>query len=386
MNPLPIGQLLVWAADLLLAAAALSSAYLALCWATLVLFDRRSPAATVAPVPVTILVPLRGAEPGLDQRLRALSRQDYPAPVQIVCGTLDPADPANEVVARVAAEYPPGRIELHVDARAIGGNLKIANLSNMLARARHNVLVMIDSDIEVGPGYLSVVVAGLQRPGVGAVTCLYRGVSTGNFWANLSALDIDCHFLPNVILALSFRLVSPCFGATIALSRDTLDRIGGFRSFRDQLWDDYAIGRAVRDLGALVSVIPLVLGHACFERSLRDLFDRQLRFARTIRGIDPSGYAGALLTHPFPLAMIALVAGGGRWALLLAVFALICRLGLGRSVERRFGGRRNSYWALPVREFLSFAIHLGGFFRGNVTWRGRRYRLLSDGSVAPYPE
>jgi ceramide glucosyltransferase len=185
---------------------------------------------------------------------------------------------------------------------------------------------------------------------------------------------------------LSFRLVNPCFGATIALSRKTLERIGGFGSFRDQLWDDYAIGQAVRDLGSRVSMIPLALGHACFERSPRDLVDRQLRFARTIRGIDPFGYAGALITHPFPLAVIALLGGGGRWALLMAVFALTCRLGLGRAVERRFGGRRNSYWALPIREFLSFAIHLGGFFTANVTWRGRRYRLLSDGTVAPNPE
>jgi ceramide glucosyltransferase len=386
MNMLPVGQLIIWAGDLLLATASLSSAYLAVCWTTLLCFDRRKLPANARPDPVTILVPLCGAEPGLDQRLRALGKQDYAAPVQIVCGTRNPDDPAIEIVTRIAAEFPAGVIELHIDLRVGGRNLKIANLANMMRCARHDVLVMIDSDIEVSSDYLSIVMAELQRPGVGAVTCLYRGVSSGGFWANLSALEIDCQFLPNVIVALSFRLARPSFGATIALSRDTLERIGGFSAFFDQLWDDYAIGEAVRELGSRVSVIPLALGHICSERSGRELFDRQLRVARTIRGIDPIGYAGGLITHPFPLAVIAMLCGGGRLALFLAIFVLACRLGLGRSVERRFGGRRNSYWVLPIREFTSFAIHVAGFFRANVTWRGRRYRLLSDGTLAPYPE
>ena len=107
--------------------------------------------------------------------------------------------------------------------------------------------------------------------------------------------------------------------------------------------------------------------------------------ARTIRGIDPIGYAGGLITHPFPLALLALLAAG-KPALLLVLLALACRYAIGRSVERRFGGRRNAYWALPIRELISFAVHVVGLFGSNVTWRGRRYRLLSDGLVAPLPE
>ena len=225
---LPVGQLVAWSAEVFLAAAVLSCAYLALCWTTLLRFDRRISTAKAPPVPVTILIPLCGVEPGLDERLRALCRQDYAAPVQILCGTRSPDDPAIEIVRRIAAESPAGAIELHVDSRASGRNRKIGNLANMLHRARHGVLVMIDSDIEVSSDHLSIVVAELQKPGVGAVTCLYRGVSSGGFWANLSALEIDCHFLPNVIVGLSFGLARPCFGATIALSRDTLERIGGF--------------------------------------------------------------------------------------------------------------------------------------------------------------
>jgi ceramide glucosyltransferase len=151
------------------------------------------------------------------------------------------------------------------------------------------------------------------------------------------------------------------------------------------LWDDYAIGEAVRRSGSEVSVMPLAVGHFCSERSWRDMLGRQLRMARTIRGIDPKGYAGGLITHPFPLALLASLAAG-RLALVLAVLALAGRFAIGRSIERRFGGPRNAYWTLPIRELTSFAVHVAGFFGSNVTWRGRRYRLLSDGMVAPVPE
>jgi ceramide glucosyltransferase len=369
-----------WAANLPLAAAFVSLAYLATCWAVLLRFDPPRSAAGQQPVPVTVLVPLAGAEPDLDRRLRALCRQDYPGPLQIVCGTLDPDDPAIAVVASVAADCP--LVEMQVDARLSGTNLKMANLANMLRRARHDTLVMVDSDIDVDPDYLSTVVAALQKSGVGAVTCLYRGcAATASGSAAIAALELDCHFLPNVLVALTFALARPCFGATIALSRATLERIGGFAAFRDCLWDDYAIGEAVRELGAEVSVVPVALRHVCVERTWRDFIAGQLRAARTIRGIAPAAYAGSLITHPFPIAVIALLCGGGWLAALCAALALVGRLGLGRSVECRFGGPPNSYWLLPVRELLSFAVHLGGLFGSSVTWRRRSFRVLSDGTL-----
>jgi len=380
-------HVIAWVTDLSVVASLLSLTYLAICWMAVLRFDRPPAAQNPRPVPVTILVPLAGAEPGLAQRLRSLCGQHHLGLVQIVCGTLDPNDPAIAIVADIAAESSGAVVEIEVDSRVSGPNLKIANLANMLRRARHETLVMIDSDIEVDPMYLSTILAELQKPGIGAVSCLYRGtIANAGVWANLSALGLNCHFLPNVLVALTFGLARPCFGATIGLSRNTLERIGGFHAFLDCLWDDYAIGEAVRELGAEVSVVPVALRHVCSVQTGRDLFASELRAARTIRGIGPGQYAGGLITHPFPLAVIAILLGGGWLAFLFAALALVGRLGLGRSVEQRFGGPRNSYWILPIRELLSFAVHISGFFGSRITWRGRSYRILSDGTLHGHQE
>ena len=119
--------------------------------------------------------------------------------------------------------------------------------------ARYPVIVAADSDVAVGPDYLSTLAATLTQPGVGAVTCLYRGLPSSGFWSRLAAMAVHDHFLPTTILGLALGLARPCLGATIALSRETLSRIGGFETVANQLADDYAIGKAVREAGLMWS-------------------------------------------------------------------------------------------------------------------------------------
>jgi ceramide glucosyltransferase len=332
-------------------------------------------------VPVTILMPLCGHEPGLENRLRALCGQNYAAPVQVLCGVHDAADPAAAVAKKVAAELPRGAIMLHVDPRLHGRNLKMSNLINVIDHARHDIFVMLDSDIDVGPDYLAHVVGELQKPGVGAVTCLYYGIAKGGIWAQLAAMGIDLQFLPSAMVALRFGLARPCFGATIAIARDTLREIGGLTRFADQLWDDYAIGEAVRAAGLRVAVPSPVVGHVCADASARELFARQFRYARTIGSIEPLGHVGAVVTHPLALALLAVIAGGGEAAIALSATALITRAALCWCIEQRFGAGANSYWLLPLRDLAAFAVYVTSFFGGTVVWRGHRYRVHSDGTL-----
>jgi ceramide glucosyltransferase len=218
-------------------------------------------------------------------------------------------------------------------------------------------------------------VAELQKPGVGAVSCLYHGVASENVWAGLAASRTNTHFLPNVIVALSFGLARPCFGAGLAITRDTLHRLGGLQSFADHLWEDYAIGEAVRALKLEVAFPRFTLGHVYSSDSIHDLVARQIRDARTIRSINPTGHAGSIVTHPFPLALAALLIGGGNQALTVALVALGCRTVVGWCVEYRFGTRPALFWMMPVRDVLTFMVHVASFFGGTVTWRGRRYQL-----------
>ena len=121
--------------------------------------------------------------------------------------------------------------------------------------------MLADSDIVVEPDYLARVVAALGEPGVGLVTCLYRGLANAGSWSRLAAAAIDLHFLPSVLVGVTAGLAQPCFGSTIALRRETLEAIGGFAAFNDQLADDYAIGAAVRRLGLRSAIPPMLVGH-----------------------------------------------------------------------------------------------------------------------------
>jgi ceramide glucosyltransferase len=367
-------------ANLLVAVAALGCLYLLVGCVALSTFAARRRATAYAPVPVTILKPLHGAEPCLSRRLSSFCRQDYRAPVQVICGVQDLADPAVAIARLLAASPEAPRFDLVIDARTHGSNPKISNLINMLPSARHDVLMMADSDMEVGSDYLARIVAELQRPGVGAVTCVYHGVPLSGRWSTHAALGINAHFLPNVVTAVTLGLARPCFGSTIAISRSLLSRIGGLSAFADQLADDYEIGEAVRGAGHEVAIPPFTLGHACFHERLRGLFARELRAARTVRSIAPVGYAGAFLTHPFPLALGGALVGG-EYALAVAAAALACRFALCICAERAFRLPRQPYWLIPSRDLLSFGVYIWSFFGMRVQWRGLRYRVAADGSL-----
>ena len=343
-------------------------------------FPEQETAAPATLPPVTVLKPLHDAEPGLPARLAAFCRQEYSAPVQVLCGAQDHASPAVAAVRDLKADFPDAAIELTVDQRSHGVNRKVSNLINLMPRARHDTLVLSDSDIVVGPGYLRALTALLASPRVGAVTCLYHGIGGEGLWTRLSALAINSQFLPQAVTAVSLGLVKPCCGATIALRRSTLDRIGGFGALADVLADDHAIGLAVRSAGYDVVTAPFLVGHRCFESSFRQLLLHQIRVARTIRSIDPIAYAGTIVTHPWPLALISLLSGSPA-AVLVTLAVLISRVMLCRCVEWRFGLPRQYYWLIPLQDVIAFAVYVASFFGATVHWRGADYRVTADGTL-----
>ena len=331
---------------------------------------------------VTILKPLRGAEPGLSDNLARLSTQDYPGPVQIVCGVADPDDPAIAIVRDLIAAFPDSDVRLVVSPRPHGANRKVSNLINMLAEARHDVLVIADSDIVVERDYLKVIAANLGPPGVGIVTLLYGGIGAGGLWSAFAAAAIDYDFLPNVLVGLRLGLAKPCFGSTIAIRRDTLRAIGGFAAVADYLADDYVLGTLVRGAGFSVAIPPYTVMHLCTERSLRTLFVHELRWARTIRAVDPAGYAGLTITHALPLALMGALLGGiGIVSGIVIVAALASRLVLQLTVDRMLRRRRRLFWGGPLRDLVSFAVFVASFFGNTVEWGGRRYGVRAAARI-----
>ncbi|HVZ92115.1 MAG TPA: bacteriohopanetetrol glucosamine biosynthesis glycosyltransferase HpnI [Rhizomicrobium sp.] len=330
--------------------------------------------------PLTLLKPLHLDEPRLMHNLESFCRQDYPAPLQIVFGVQDPLDPAVRIVETLKRSHPALDIELVIDTRIYGANRKVSNLINLVERAKYDVLVLSDSDIEAGPGYLSTVAASLEHAGGGAVTCLYTGFALDNIWSRLAAMGINYQFIPNVLVGTALGLAAPCFGSTIALRKDLLRRIGGMQAFSNHLADDYEIGRAVRSHGYRMSLAPVVVAHTCAEQNWREMIQHELRWARTIRLLNPGGHWGTLVTHAVPLAVIGLALGGfsaSGFAVLAAAF--LARAGVKLRMDRVLGACAGPIWLLPARDVLSFCVYLGSLFGGGVRWRGSRFLVAPDG-------
>ena len=335
-------------------------------------------------LPTSILKPLHGAAPGLTENLASTLAQDHAAPFEVLFAVRDPADPAVAAAEAAMAAHPGVPARLVRDPRLHGANRKVSQLLNLDRLARHPVLVVADSDMRVQPDWLLRATAPLADPDVGLVTCLYRAEAVdGRFTSRLAALGTDWHFLPNAAFGEATGQARGCYGATMALRREVLDRIGGFASLSDLLADDHALGEAVRRLGLRVVVAPVLPLHMAREAGFRDLLEHELRWACTLRLLAPAGYLGMGVTHPLAWGLLAVVTAPAGWGAAALAGALLGRLGLALAVDRATGAtdRLRRLALLPLRDLLSFAIWAAGLARSSVVWGGRRYRLCRDGSM-----
>ena len=335
--------------------------------------------------PVTLLKPLYGWEPHLFENLASFLAVDHGGPVQMICGVQRHDDPAIAVVEAVRSAHPAAEIDIVIDPTVHGASGKVSNLINMAHAARYEMLVLSDSDIAVGPDYLTRVLAALDRPGVGIVSSLYRGRGDAGFWSRFGAAGLNYQFMIGVVIAVAYHLAEPCMGSTIALRRDTLERIGGFTRFADTLADDHAIGQAVIGLGLKLAVPSMIVTHAFSETSFRALWRHEVRWHATVRDVGFWRYFGAIMSMPLPLACLASLYAPAIGVTLIFA-ALIARLVVVQSVDAALGVRSAPFWILPARDIMSFAVYVAGFFVRSVDWRGARLKLNDDGRISAATE
>lgn len=324
--------------------------------------SRRAPmaGAGTAAAPVSVLKPLCGAEPRLYENLATLCRQRHAA-FQLVFGVRAADDPAIAVVAQLRRDFPDCDIAMVVDPQVHGFNLKVSNLINLAAQAKHDWLIIADSDIAVPPDYLARVTSPLADAGVGVVTCLYRGNPTGGLWSRLGAQIIDDWFAPSVRIAHAGGSRRFAFGATIALRRDVLAAIGGFEALSDRLADDYWLGELTRQQGLRTVLSDVVVTTDVTEERFADLWRHELRWLRTIRSLNPPGFAFTFITFTWP--MLAL----GVWlAPLPAVLAVAFAGVMARSV---LAGNIASALRAPMRDTLLLAGWALALTGKRVQWR-----------------
>ena len=340
---------------------------------------RKSNHGAVQLPPVSILKPLKGVEPEIWESFCSHCEQDYPE-YELIFGVSDAADPARDVVHKLQSAYPARAIKLVVCDRDLGTNVKVSNLAQMVAAARCEILIVNDSDIRVASDYLRQVVAPLGEPQVGLATCLYRGVAAPTFGSRLEALTISTDFAPGVLSArflekgLGFGL-----GSTLAFRRQDLAAIGGFESFLDYLADDYELGRRIVATGKRVELSATVVDTYLPAYTLRQFWEHQLRWSRTIRDARRWGYAGLIFTFGLPWAFAALVtARGAAWAWALFAVTICARLlsGLGVAVgvlqDRQV---LRSIVMLPLRDLFAPLVWAAGLVGNRIHWRGDDFIL-----------
>jgi ceramide glucosyltransferase len=334
--------------------------------------------------PASIMIPLCGKDFEAYDNYASFCLQDY-SDYQIVFGVNSHTDSSISVIHHLMADFPQKDITLVIDTGAIGENPKVNNLHNMLGKAKHEVIVLVDSDIRVGVDYLTSIVAELAGDGVGLVTCLYRAGEAPNLAAKLEAVGITAEFAPGVLVAWLTAGLSFAFGATIATTKKHLHAIGGFESVANYLADDFMLGKLMSKAGYEVRLSSHVVEIVLPPTTLMSMMKHQIRWARGIRACRPWGSLGSLVTHGTVLATLsALASQGSETSLSILATALCARMAVSYAVAIRGLGDhllRQNFWLTPLRDLLGFLFWCLGQLGKTVEWRGRCFKLIDDGKM-----
>jgi ceramide glucosyltransferase len=256
----------------------------------------------------------------------------------------------------------------------------------MLAQARHDLLVMSDSDTRAGPDLLSEIAAEFQDASLGLASCPYRAVAGRDFWSRLEAIGLNTEMLAGVLAGRLLEGMKFGLGPVMAVRRTAIQAIGGFARVKDYPADDFVLGRFVAEQGIGAILSSCVVEHRLGTQTWRENLEHRLRWLRACRRMRPAGYFGQVFTYPLPLALLLWAVQPAWWpasALTLAAHALAVGATAGWVLRDPVMWRR--WWLVPLEDLLSFAFWIAGFFGNTVSWRGRRYILNRDGTFRPVP-
>jgi ceramide glucosyltransferase len=340
--------------------------------------------------PVTILKPVHGAEPRLEETLESFFRQEYPS-FEIIFGARTADDSSLPVIAKLRARYPHVRARVVVSGEPSWPNAKVFSLAKMLAFAEHSHLVISDSDVLVAPDFLRNVIPPLLQPRVGLVTCLYQGIPARDVWSRLEALGMSVEMPAGVVVADMMEGMKFALGAAMAVRGDAIDAIGGISEPGQYYSDDFVLGSLVAEAGYEVLLSHCKVGHVLAGRSLRRTFGDQLRWMKSTRFSRPWGHVGSGLTYAIPFGLLALLLGfTGQHHLRLGAellgLAWLNRVLLALIVGRGIIGDRRCLklcWLYPVRDLLGFCTWASSFVGNKFFWRGEPYQFGEEGRITP---
>ncbi|NVJ01234.1 glycosyltransferase [Myxococcus sp. AM009] len=366
----------------------------------LVLRHRHEPSVAVKPgTPrpgISILKPLCGVDDDLAANLARFAGLDYAGVYEVVLGVKDARDPAF-AVARAAVARWPHVMRLEVQEGEPGRNPKVNQLITLADRARHDVLVISDSNTRVAPGYLEELAQAFADPEVGCVTHPVSGIGERTFGSLLDNLHLGASAAAGMIAAKRLAGQDLVVGKSMALRREDVDALGGFFSVKDVLAEDYVIGQWVtRKLGRRVVMAHTPVFNVSLSKSVLSFFQRYLRWSVIHRtAVSPGTYLAQALLNPTPLALLgALLAPAPDTAALCLVVAL-GKVAVDLSTVRALRPQPLSWDAVPAvfaKDVLLFAAWSYALFSRTVSWRGTRLRvgrgtrLMPVRTAGPPPE
>ena len=340
------------------------------------------PPALNTPEPISILKPLAGLDLGLESNLRTFFEQNYPS-FEILFAVRDAGDPAAGVVARLQSEYSQIPSRLIVTGEPPYPNAKVYSLEHMLAAAANDLVVMSDSDIRVTANMLSTVAAEFQDGKMAVATCPYRAVPGKSFWSQLEATGMNTDFWGSALAARMLEGMHFAVGPTIAARRGVLAAIGGFKRFKDYLAEDFVLGKFAAEAGHGVLLSSYVIEHHIGSSTLRENIAHRLRWTRSTRRSRPAGYLGQIFTMPLPIALLACAIAPAWWPMLPLTF--LVRAAAAYTISAKVLRARLDWLLLPLEDGMAFCFWIAGLFGNTIWWRGRRYRLYSDGRFELIP-
>ena len=341
--------------------------------------------------PVSVLKPVRGVDHQAYENFASYCRQDYPE-YEVIFAVADPDDPVIPVIGKLRADFPSRSIRLITGVARIGTNSKVNSLCRLVQEARHDLLVMNDSDVRVEPDYLRLAAAPFSSSKVGAVTAFCQCLSGGGMAAELDALGMCLDSVPGALVARKLEgKMQFAFGWTMATTKKHLAEIGGWEAMVDYHSDDFELGKRITQSGYRVELMRKPVCMVFPRESAMQFLRHELRWSIGLKNVRPAAYRGLILTQGLPWAVLAaVVAARAGWtgiaaAHLLAYFLL--RFGLAWTTGwwgLRDPGTGKRLWLVPLRDAISFIVWVGGFFSDRIVWRGLAYRVRS-GRLFPVP-
>jgi ceramide glucosyltransferase len=338
---------------------------------------------------VTILKPLHGMEPCLEQNLETFFHQDYPD-FEIIFAARDADNAALQIAEKVRARYPHVKSRIVISGMPTWPNAKVFSLDRMIAASSNDYLVISDSDVSVEPGFLRNVSPPLLDPGVGLVTCPYRGIPSTDLWSTLEALGMSIEMPSGVMVADMMEGMRFAMGAVMATRRDALEKIGGIAATADYYSDDFVLGNEIWAAGYKVVLSHEIVGHVLVPRTFRQTFGDQLRWMKSTRYSRPKGHVGSGLTFAMPFGVVGLLAAGalGMWSVGILLLAAAFLNRMSQAIVVGWGvigdSRALRYcWLYPFRDLMGFLIWMASFTSRTFFWRGEIYRFADGGKIIP---